>query len=190
MSDVRSGELDACSGDCPRTGMVRRRKRPRLIITLIVLLAAVDGGVYYMLAGRDTQSSNDATIAADQIIVRAPILGQIASFSKEEAAMVAKGDVLATLDDTTLKAEEREAVADNELANANVAVAQATVDQAANDLLNAKALLQSKVIPQKQYDGFVIAKAAAESQLKIATILARLTKDRVAEVSAGLQSTV
>lgn len=172
-----------------RTGVVYK-KTSRFIFILIVLLAIADGVVYYIVANRSSQSTDDANIDGDQIIVSSQIAGQIALLGKDERASVAKNDILVTLDDTSLKNQVRQAIADKDLADQNVALAKLKLGQATSDLQQATAQLQNKVISQKHYDSLASEKSYAEVQLKIAEALAELDGDNVATAKSNLERVV
>jgi membrane fusion protein, multidrug efflux system len=190
MAGSRPGRADR-NGDCYEPKTNPRRGRPaRLVLAVIVLLAAADGGVYYILANRGSQSTDDASVEARQIVVSVPIAGQIATLTKEERAPVAKDDVLVTLDDQNLKLQVRRAIADRDLADQNVALAKLKRDKVARDLERATLALQGKVIPQKEYDSLASDLSYAEVQLKIAQSLAELDGIQVATAQSNLEHVV
>jgi membrane fusion protein (multidrug efflux system) len=156
----------------------------------MLLLAVADGAVYYILANRNSQSTDEASVDCDQIIVRAQIFGQIAGLAKDEHASVAKDDVLVTLDDQSLENALRQALADKDIADRNVTLVKLRLGQATSDLQRAEAQLQNKVIPQKQYDDQVSEKSYAEVQLGIAQALARLFEVNVATAKSNLERAV
>jgi membrane fusion protein (multidrug efflux system) len=172
-----------------QTGVVYK-KTSRFILVLITLLAVADGVVYCVVANRSSQSTDDANIDGDQIIVSSQIAGQIALLGKEERASVAQNDILVTLDDMSLKNQLRQAITDKDLADQNAALAKLKLDQVTSDLQRATAQLQNKIIPQKQYDSLASEKSYAEIQLKIAEALAELDGGNVATAKSNLQRVV
>ena len=168
----------------------KNRKASHFILIVILLFAVADGVVYYIVANRSSQSTDDANIDCDQILVSSQIAGQIASLGKEERASVAKDDILVTLDDTSLKNQLHQANADKDLADQNVALAKLKQGQATSDLQRATVQLQNKVIPQRQYDSLATEKSYAEVQLKIAEALAELDEVHVMTAKSNLQRVV
>jgi len=178
-SDVHEGN--------PRPG---NRILLRLVLLLIAVLAIADVVVFKVVANRSSQSTDNANIEGDQVIVSAQISGRIASLGKEERAPIARGDILVLLDDRSLKEELQQAIADRDLADQNVALAKLKLDEATENLQRAAAELQNKVIPQKQYDGFALEKAYAEAQLRVAQALVGLDNAHVAAEKSNLERAV
>jgi len=164
----------------------KAKKSPAGAIIIGAALLAAGAGGYMILAARRTQSTDDATVKGDQVIVSAQLMGQITSLAAEERAEVSKDQVLATLDDQALRTQESQAGANRELAAQNVALAQVKLAQAKADLDRAAVQLKSKIIPQEQYDHLSAAEATAEAQLGIAQAQKKLADAQLASVETSL----
>jgi membrane fusion protein (multidrug efflux system) len=171
------------------TGKTSRR-RSGGVIALIVALVAAAAGAYYLFAARSWQSTDDAMIKGDQIVVSAQLMAQITHLAAEEQSRVAKGQVLVRLDDIMLQAQEQQAVANNEYADQNISLAQTRLDQAQDDLDRATVQLKNKIIPQEQYEHMNIAYSAAQAQYKIAQAQAKQAEAQLAAVQANLSHTI
>lgn len=88
-----------------------KRSRAKGIVAfgVVVLVVAAGAFAYVRLVLAGNQSTDDAALAANQVVVSAEMLDQIASMSADEGEMVSRGQVLALLDDSTLKAQENQA---------------------------------------------------------------------------------
>ncbi len=190
MTGSRPDQAGQTGSICERETHSRNKKYSRILLILMLLLAVADGAVYFILANRNSQSTDDASVDCDQIIVRAQIFGQIAGLAKDEQASVAKDDVLVKLDDQSLNDALHRALADKDIADRNVALAEQRLDQATGELHRAEVQLQNKVIPQKQYDDLASGKTYAEVQLEIAQALARLFEVNVATAKSNLERAV
>ena len=90
--------------DVPRTGeILPPKKKRRRIVLPIVLLAALGGGGYFghqwFVEGRFIVSTDDAYVKADVSTLAAKVAGYVTAVPVAENATVAKGQVLATIDD-------------------------------------------------------------------------------------------
>jgi membrane fusion protein (multidrug efflux system) len=184
MSDDRDAsqaraDSGYAGGDAPK-----KKGRGRVLIIVVLAAAAVAG--YFLFAGGGTQSTDDAAIRGDQIVLSAQTLGQITSLTAEEQDHVAKGQVLVKLDDQTLRAQESQALANKEFAEQNSELAQEKLNQAQSDLDRATAQLKAKIIPQEQYDHLAIAFSSAQTQCKIAIAQQKMAEAQYATVETNL----
>jgi membrane fusion protein, multidrug efflux system len=159
-------------------------------VFLIVALAAAAAGAYFLFAARGSQSTDDASVRGNQIVLSAQVLGQITVLNAEEQDHVAKGQVLVKLDDLALKAQESQAIASKEFAAQNVDLAQVKLDQAQSDFQRATAQLKAKIIPQEQYDHIAIAFSSAQTQCKIALAQEKMAEAQYATVETNLTHTI
>jgi len=169
-------------------GRRHKGRGTRVVLYLIIILAAMDGAVYLALANRASQSTDAARIEGNEIVVSSRVVGQVVALPKAERAAVAKGETLASLDDRVVRSNEREALADKELADQSLAQAKAGLNQAESDIQKASKQLQAKVISQKRYDAVASSKAFAEAQVEAARAFASLAEARVQAVKAELES--
>jgi membrane fusion protein (multidrug efflux system) len=119
------------------------------VSALIVVIGLGLYGHYYWITGRYLVSTDDATIAADSVIISPKVSGYLADVSVEDNQAVHAGQTLARIDDR----DYRTALA---AARANVASAQAAIEN-----------LEQK-IAQQQF-------AVEEAQQAVATDQAALT---------------
>jgi membrane fusion protein (multidrug efflux system) len=187
MSDERNAAQE--QADSKNKGGPDSKKKRRFRM-LAVLIAAAAVGCYFLFASGGSQSTDDAAIRGDQIVLSAQALGQITTLSVEEQDRVAKGQVLVRLDDQALKAQESQAIASKEFAAQNVDLAQVRLDQAHSDFERASTQLKAKIIPQEQYDHLAIAFSSAQTQCKIALAQLKMAEAQYASVETNLAHTV
>src|SRR5579862_4260995 len=103
----------------------RHRFSRRLVVTLVVAVALITAagtyGRYYWTVGRFLQSTNDAYVQADSTIVAPKISGSLSAVLVVDNQPVKTGQPLAKIDD-------RDYAAALDQAKADVATAQADID--------------------------------------------------------------
>ncbi len=125
------------------------RKKKRIVLPLI-LLAALGGGGYegykWLMVGRFLVSTDDAYVKADMSTIAAKVGGYVATVPIVQNQRVAKGDVLATIDDGDYRiavdaARTRIGTQDATIARIGrqVGAQGAMIDQAKATLLSAQA---------------------------------------------------
>jgi len=176
--------------DIENTERKDKKRNSKGRVFLIAALAAAAAGAYFLFSARGSQSTDDASIRGNQIVLSAQVLGQITALNAEEQDHVANGQLLVKLDDLALKAQESQAVANKELAAQNVDLSQVRLDQAQSDFQRATAQLKAKIIPQEQYDHSAIAFSSAQTQCKIALAQEKMAEAQLATVEANLAHTV
>jgi membrane fusion protein (multidrug efflux system) len=133
-------------------GMNWRTIARRLLVAgviSVILAAVIWEGIQYRSVGRFIQSTDDAYVQADAVIVAPKVAGYISALLVDDNQSVRAGQVLARIDDRDLRASLDEATA-------NVAAAQASVGN-----LNAQLPVQDSLI--RQADASVAAGSASLS---------------------------
>jgi membrane fusion protein, multidrug efflux system len=174
MSEIESKEMEN----------PKKKGKGRVVLVIVLVAAAV--GAYFLFAGGGYQSTDDASIRGNQIVLSAQALGQITVLNAEEQDHVVKGQVLVKLDDLTLRAQESQATANKEFAAQTVDLAQVKLAQAQSDLDRATAQLKAKIIPQEQFDHLAIAYSSAQTQCKIALAQQKMAEAQYATVETNL----
>ena len=99
--------------------------------------------------------------AVEKVEVRSRVAGAVQAVHFREGALVAKGDLLITIDPAPYAAEA-------EQAEAQVAAAQARVSQAQSENARAKRLWEEQAIAQREYEQRVNAQREADANLRAA----------------------
>jgi membrane fusion protein (multidrug efflux system) len=143
------------------------KSRRRMILTALACVAAIVGGyLWYTRHGRE--STDDAQIDADIVLVPARVGGFVTKVNFTDNQRVKAGDVLAELDSAALAAR---------LAQADASLAQAV---AAADAADASASLAERNAVGNQ--------SAARANLSVATIAEKTSAQQLAEGQAQLVS--
>ena len=107
----------------------RARKRALFILLFLVIVGAVAVLLYSRLVLSGHETTDNAAVSGDQIVVSSQIPGQIVGMRVSQGDDVRKGEILVTLDDSVLKAQEHQSVVNQELAAGNVTLARVKVDK-------------------------------------------------------------
>ncbi|HUX14092.1 MAG TPA: HlyD family secretion protein [Spirochaetia bacterium] len=169
-----------------------KKKRTGRIVLVVVILALVTGGIvaYVRIALSGFQSTDDASVKGNQVVISAVILDRITRLAAGEGDRVSQGQTLVTLDDATLKAQEEQSRVNEQFAAQNITLATIKMDQARTDLERGTVQFQSKIIPQEQYDHLKIALQSAQAQLDIATTQEKLAAAQLRSVETNLANTI
>ncbi len=133
----------------------------RLLVTAIIAggLAAVGwAGWHYWTVGRFIETTDDAYLAADNVVMAPKITGIITQVRVEENQQVHTGDLLVQIDDrdfqvalSLAKANLLAAEADLRTADAQISLQQSIIEQSAADLASNQASLQFSQQEQERY---------------------------------------
>ncbi|WP_455382476.1 HlyD family secretion protein [Salinispira pacifica] len=168
-----------------------KKRRTRILVSVIVLVVAAAGVFAYVrIALSGYQSTDDASVNGNQVVVSAVILDRITTMAAREGDTVSAGETLVNLDDSTLKAQEEQAKVNEQYASQNVTLARIKLNQAQTDLQRGTVQYQNKIIPQEQYDHLKVAVQAAQAQLDIAATQEKLAAAQLASVKTNLSHTV
>ncbi len=166
------------------------KRRTRIIITLAVIVVAAAGVFAYVkIALGGYQSTDDASVNGNQVVVSAVILDRITDLTAKEGDKVTKGEKLVSLDDATLTAQKEQAQVNRQYAAQNVTLARIKLDQAQTDLKRGTVQFQNKIIPQEQYDHLKVAVQSAQAQLDIAVTQEKLAAAQLNSVETNLANT-
>ncbi|HXZ88209.1 MAG TPA: efflux RND transporter periplasmic adaptor subunit [Candidatus Binataceae bacterium] len=172
-------DLESLRIDRPAAALPQRRLLPAIVIAVAIVAAGAAGYfAYARTLGRppEVRTAIASVRSADQpgvvltgsgyvvtqhkyIIVGTKILGQIVEEPIEEGQHVHKGDLLARIDDRDYQAQLRQAIADRDLALANVRLKQAQA-------VRLRTLFGDQVASQDQLDVAENALAVAEADFK------------------------
>ena len=147
------------------------RRGPK-VVGLIVIVAVIAGGLYYgrawLLDTLTYVSTDDAFIDANHVNISAKILGRIQSVLVVEGSKVQPAQLLVTLDDTDLRAQEAQAATSLNYAKQNLVLSKINLDKTQDDFQRTRALFGSGATTREQYDHAVKALDTANAQYSIA----------------------
>ncbi len=137
-----------------------RKQKVVKILAGIVAVGLLAGG-FYIISGLDRETTDDAYIEGRIHSVAPKISGTVLKVNVEDNQLVKKGEPLVEIDPLDYRLREKEAAA-------NLAVRQATLEQAERDRARAEALFTGKVIPKEKYEMALTAYSLAKAQMNAA----------------------
>ncbi|MBN9030455.1 MAG: efflux transporter periplasmic adaptor subunit [Rhizobiales bacterium 63-7] len=185
-------------------GAGKRRRGPRWLLRLFVLVVLICGGVgaYLYFGHGETQyvyttqpaKRGDLTVLVtatgsveptEKVDVSSELSGTVRSVNVDYNSAVKKGDVLAVLDTNKLEADVQSAKAKVNSSEANVLKADAEMKAARNSFDRLQSLVQNRVSSQQDLDAaqYKFDAAAAAKNINEADVLASKADLKLAEVN-------
>lgn len=163
----------------------KKKKNRRLAIsfaaTLFIAIAVIYA-IYWFVALRHHQTTDDAYVAGNQIQIMAQISGNVTTIYVDNTDLVNQGDILLTLDATDAEqAYERaktalansvrqthQLIINNRQLSANIELKKTALNQTQHDLTRREKLGKAGVIGQEELQHARDAAASAEAELDVA----------------------
>jgi HlyD family secretion protein len=188
------------TGPSPATPKPRRKGRGKFIIIGLVGAAVLGGALYWALRQKDpaisvqtekvARHSITETVVANgkiypvlQIHISPEVSGEITNLVVKEGQFVHKGDLLLQINQDIYIAATNQAFASYEQSLASKMTATANLEKAESDYTRNKALLDSRLLSQADFDTFKVARDVAKAQLESSL-------DQVKVAQAGLDNAV
>jgi membrane fusion protein, multidrug efflux system len=186
MTEERKTNSDTKDEDIDHVPLYRKK---RVLIPFIIFILAVAVGAWYWYQHlRNFVSTDDAYVDADRVSVSAKVLGRIVQIAADEGSAVKKGDILARLDDTDLRAQMEQAKANLDLAQASLPLAKVNLDRATEDYERADVQIKGAVITREQYSHAQKTLDGARAEYAIAQSRIGVAKAQMGIVEAQLQN--
>ncbi|WP_022723108.1 HlyD family secretion protein [Rhodopseudomonas sp. B29] len=139
------------------------RKHPvGAIVVLVLIIAAIAGGILWWLHARNYESSDDAFIDSRPVLISPQVNGAITSVKVTDNQVVKAGDLLATIDQRDYKAavdqaaaQIRQAQASIDDAKAQITAQQSQIEQANKQVVEAQAALNFSRDENQRYQDLV-----------------------------------
>ena len=129
-------------------------------------------------------------VARRQATVSSKITGKVVQVSIEEGKRVARGDIIARLDDTNARAALDQARAARAQAEANLTAAQVAFDNAGPTFKRNEQQLEKAVISQQTFDTAKAAYDAARTGLDVAKRAVEVARSAVSYAERNLDDTI
>ena len=169
---------------------VKLYKKKRFILpVLFLLIAAVLVAVYWFMFLRNYVSTDDAYVDANQLDVSPKILGRITRLSANEGDSITQGELLVQLDDSDLKAQEKQEMANVAENQHNVSLAQVALELAENDYHRTAELYKDSVVTWDKFDRTEKAYRMAQAQVMIARAQVNTSQAKLNVVQTQLENT-
>ena len=173
-----------------RTIKAKWWQKKRIIFPSQFLIAAAVVVTYYWYTFiRGYDSTNDASIDANNVTISSKILGRIIELGADEGDTVTQDQVLARLDDSDLRAQEAQSQANIEFARKNAAVAKENLEKAEDDFKRAGAQFEGNAITREQYDHARQAAQSARAQSDAANAQIGAAEAQLNVISTQLSNT-
>jgi membrane fusion protein (multidrug efflux system) len=166
-------------------------KNAKLVIPLflVVMAIAIFSWRYYINL-RDFVSTDDAYVDGNRVSVSTKILGRIDNLGADEGDTVRQGQILVRLDDSDLRAQEKQTGAALAFAKENIEVSKVGLDKAQTDFQRASTQFRENVIPKEQYDHAQNELEAAKARLNMAYAQVATAQAQLGVVQTQLKNTI
>ncbi len=172
-----------------------QRTRWRRVLRWLLLLVLVIGGVAAYVSSRLSSKplpagivSSNGRLEATEIDISTKLAGRIEAVLLQEGDFVERGQVVARMDTSVLRAQLREAQADANRARRALATASAVVDQRRNELsLSQSVLHRSQQLVQGHFIS-VEKLDTDQSQVNVAAAALTASISQVAEAKAAVEA--
>ncbi|AKJ41467.1 multidrug efflux MFS transporter periplasmic adaptor subunit EmrA [Pragia fontium] len=158
------------------------RKMALTIAAVLFILLGTGYAIYWFVALRHHQTTDDAYVAGNQIQIMAQISGNVTTIHVDNTDLVKQGEVLLTLDPTDAQqAFERaktslansvrqthQLIINNRQLQANIELKKTALSQAQADLTRREALGKAAVIGKEELQHARDAAASAKAELEVA----------------------
>jgi HlyD family secretion protein len=183
-------------------------KLKKLLFTVLALFLVGGAGFAYWHIGNSTKESPYLTVMVSRgnvrqvvsstgtlqavvtVIVGSQVSGTIATLSADFNTKVAKGQVVAQLDQSKFAARVEETRANLAAAQANLAKSKVAVEDAFRTMARAQELRKRELVPQSELDAAQTAYDAARSQLNVTQAQVGQAQAAVNQASIDLGYTV
>ncbi|CAB3779058.1 Multidrug export protein EmrA [Paraburkholderia caffeinitolerans] len=141
-----------------------KRKRMMTLLVLVIVIAAIAYGLYYFLVARFSESTDDAYVNGNVVQITPQVTGTVIAVNADDTQTVKSGDPLVQLDpaDSRIALQQAEAnlgqtvrqvrglFADDSQYQAQVAVRQADLSRAQDDLHRRMQVAQTGAVSQEE----------------------------------------
>ncbi|WP_321953212.1 EmrA/EmrK family multidrug efflux transporter periplasmic adaptor subunit [Paraburkholderia bannensis] len=141
-----------------------KRKRMMTLLVLVIMIAAIAYGLYYFLVARFSESTDDAYVNGNVVQITPQVTGTVIAVNADDTQTVKIGDPLVQLDpaDSRIALQQAEAnlgqtvrqvrglFADDSQYEAQVAVRQADLSRAQDDLRRRMQVAQTGAVSQEE----------------------------------------
>jgi len=155
-------------------------RRPALILTaLILLLAAIGAGGYWLLVARNYEDTDDAYVGGRVVTITPQTGGTVIAIGADETDTVTAGQLLVRLDPADARIdlmgreaqlaqavrETRTLYANNDVLQANVSLREAELERAEDDLQRRRAVRDTGVVSEEEIRHAELAVATGKAAL-------------------------
>lgn len=169
------------------------RKGPKIVGKIIIFLLVITVLWLGAVKGLDTikyVTTDDASIDGQHIKLSSRMLGRISSINVQEGQNVESGEVLVTLDASSLKAQEAQAQASLDYARENLKLTKINLEKTRNDYTRIQNLYKHAAATKENYDHAASALDAFQTQYNIAKARINTSEAQLGVIETQLQNTI
>jgi membrane fusion protein, multidrug efflux system len=183
------GNLKPGNGE-PLNSIPLFRKKRVLIPALAGALVLLIGFIFWYFEYFGFTSTDDAYIDGYRFTISSKYTGRISELAVDEGDRVTKGQVLAKLDDSDLRAQEKQAFADVEFAKQSCTLSTVNFEKASDDYKRAQIQFKNSVISKEQFDHAKKGLEAAQAQNAISLAKLESQKAMLGVIQTQLQNII
>ena len=165
---------------------IYRKKRILIPLFIFIIIGAI--AWYWYIGHKGYVSTDDAFIDADKATISSKIPGRIINLKFAEGDTIKMGQVLAALDTSDLKAQEKQFIAATINANEGITLAKVNLEKAKDDFARAQSQYRDNIITKEQYDHSAKALDAAQAEYNISLTKPAMSKAQQEVVKAQLKN--
>ncbi len=158
----------------------KKNKTRSVIIAVSLILLLLGAAAYWYVEKVGFVSTDDAYIDANKLNLSPQIMGRVVALYADEGDAVRKGELLAALDSSDIKARLNQVVTSLNSAHLGIKLAQVRLEQARINLNRAEIQIKGNVIPRARYDNILKEFQAAKVEHEIA-------KSKIATLNMDIQ---
>ena len=158
----------------------KKSKTGSVLIAATLILLLLGAAAYWYVEKVGFVSTDDAYIDANKLNLSPQIMGRVVALYADEGDVVRKGELLAALDSSDMKARLNQASVSLSNAHLGIKLAQVRLDQTRINLNRAEIQIKGNVIPRARYDNVLKAFQAAKVELEIA-------KSKISTLNSAIQ---
>ena len=165
---------------------IYRKKRILIPLFIFIIIGAI--AWYWYIGHKGYVSTDDAFIDADKATISSKIPGRIINLKFAEGDTIKMGQVLAALDTSDLKAQEKQFIAATINANESITLAKVNLEKAKDDFARAQSQYRDNIITKEQYDHSAKALDAEQAEYNISLTKPAMSKAQQEVVKAQLKN--
>ena len=190
MKEDKNGDNFKSQNGEPNNLVPLLRKKRVFIPTLAVLVLLLVGIIIWYFEYFGFTATDDAYIDGYRFTISSKYLGRISELIVDEGDRVKKGDILVKLDDSDLRAQERQALADVEFTKQNCNLSSVNLEKAKDDYKRAQIQFKNNVISKEQFDHALKGLEATQAQSAISLAKFESQKAILGVIQVQLQNII
>ncbi|MFA5794647.1 MAG: HlyD family secretion protein [Candidatus Brocadiia bacterium] len=166
-----------------------KKKRMLPLLAVLTIIGLVGLTWYWYVFMRGSLSTDDANIEANYVALSSTLAERISRLAVDEGSLVQAGQALVYLDDTDLRAQQKQALATLEQVKYSVSLAKVNMEKTLGDYQRSQELFKSGSVSQEKFDNNRKAYESAQIQHSIAQAQVEVSKAQLEVLETKLSRT-